>query len=361
MAGNLVDRLNGFGFLPERKNYHAVGALIVYLLKHPEVNQINKEFLAGLVVRKGLVRDPAYLAELREQYNIADLPPRDIAPPQVPAAQHPEAKITQPEFEPKILDERGLEKARNSESNLLDFIQLLGAVYSAEAVGRVEFSFLEPLGTGWLIGPDLLLTNQHVLKNRDVAAAAKVRFGHRQDRLGVGAADGQTFDVDPDFYYCSPVEELDYALVRLKKRPLADMMVDDDSKDMPFFELIKERKHRGYLLYTLRDINNLERMHIIQHPGGNPLKAALTQNIVYFVGDMRVQYTTDTLPGSSGSPVFTPLWEVIALHHSGVPNPPNPERPDMNEGIPIKAIINDLEKRKSNDGFPLASYLPKLN
>src|SRR6185295_12247422 len=30
-------------------------------------------------------------------------------------------------------------------------------------------------------------------------------------------------------------------------------------------------------------------------------------------------YSTDTLSGSSGSPVFSNDWLVVALHHSGVP------------------------------------------
>ena len=32
-----------------------------------------------------------------------------------------------------------------------------------------------------------------------------------------------------------------------------------------------------------------------------------------------LHYQTDTAPGSSGSPVFNDQWEVVALHHSGVP------------------------------------------
>lgn len=31
-------------------------------------------------------------------------------------------------------------------------------------------------------------------------------------------------------------------------------------------------------------------------------------------------YLTDTLPHSSGSPVFNSEWEVVALHHAGVQN-----------------------------------------
>ena len=35
--------------------------------------------------------------------------------------------------------------------------------------------------------------------------------------------------------------------------------------------------------------------------------------------DSFLHYRTDTSPGSSGSPVFNDQWEIVALHHSGVP------------------------------------------
>ena len=35
--------------------------------------------------------------------------------------------------------------------------------------------------------------------------------------------------------------------------------------------------------------------------------------------DRVAHYEADTEPGSSGAPVFSDLWEVVALHHSGVP------------------------------------------
>jgi len=46
-------------------------------------------------------------------------------------------------------------------------------------------------------------------------------------------------------------------------------------------------------------------------------RIAITANQVVNVFEHRLQYTTDTLPGSSGSPVFNDAWEVIALHHAG--------------------------------------------
>jgi endonuclease I len=46
---------------------------------------------------------------------------------------------------------------------------------------------------------------------------------------------------------------------------------------------------------------------------------ALRENQVLDILENFVHYHTDTAPGSSGSPVFNDQWELVALHHSGVP------------------------------------------
>jgi V8-like Glu-specific endopeptidase len=56
---------------------------------------------------------------------------------------------------------------------------------------------------------------------------------------------------------------------------------------------------------------------IIQHPSGGPKQIALNENRVTNIYRHYLQYTTDTLPGSSGSPVFNDDWKVVALHHAG--------------------------------------------
>jgi V8-like Glu-specific endopeptidase len=106
-----------------------------------------------------------------------------------------------------------------------------------------------------------------------------------------------------------------------------------------------------------------ERVNIIQHPEGDPMKAVMTQN--YVVRDMsnsRVQYVADTMEGSSGSPVFNRKWEVVALHHSGTPYPPEAVgetlkkawkgRFRVNEGIPMRAILADFRDKDLERHLP---------
>ncbi len=84
---------------------------------------------------------------------------------------------------------------------------------------------------------------------------------------------------------------------------------------------------------------------IIQHPNGGPKQIALTANQVVSIFDHRVQYTTDTLPGSSGSPVFNDDWKVVAIHHSGGNLEVNPagDKRFVNEGILVKYLGHILQ------------------
>ena len=85
-------------------------------------------------------------------------------------------------------------------------------------------------------------------------------------------------------------------------------------------DLVRKGKHRGYLPLTPRLLQEHDRVNVIQHPDGKPLKVVMTQNyVVKTMTDTRVQYVADTMEGSVGVAVFNQTWEVVALHHSGEP------------------------------------------
>lgn len=363
VAADLVGRLEKFGELPEKPTYHSLGALLNAMLTLGELSSEDETFLASLIVRHSLIADPAYLASLRERYNIAELevrrqPPQEFIPPQIRIEE-----FKDPEFKVQLGDEQVLENIINSEDNFLDLHLLQGALYCAQAVSMIELPQGTARGTGFLVGPDLLLTNQHVLDNKDDLEEVVVRFGYVSDASGV-ISSGKLVRMQPDFYFSSPAHELDYALVRLKEKPLEDIAVtSNELRTKSMVELVRMSKHRGYLeLAETIPVKN-SRVNIIQHPDGKPLKVVMTQNYIVHKTDLRVQYIADTTRGSSGSPVFNQRWEIVALHHSGNPYPSESlidttkkvwkGKFRVNEGIPIRAILKDFKKQNIEQYLPL--------
>jgi len=359
VAGDLIGRLLDFGFLPERRTHHALGALLSYLLTLGELPREDARFTAELIVKYTLVADSTYIEKLRADYNIteAEVPQPAETRTILSTSKVPATISTGPSFELAIRGEaavEGLERLIDDETNFLDIYLLFGAIYSAQAVCLIERPEGIPIGTGFLVGPALVLTNQHVLRDEEYSQDAVARFGHMLDATGV-AQPGQTFPVQGGFYLSSPAEELDYALVRLQDQPLKDMLVDDKESKLSLVDLVRLGKHRGYLPLAPRKILEHERVNIIQHPDCDPMKVVMTHN--YIVEDMsktRVQYLADTMDGSSGSPVFNQKWEVVALHHSGQPYPPASALDTVkkvlkgvtrvNEGIPVRAILKEIER-----------------
>jgi len=356
LAAELVTRLEPFGMLPavpSQPHYHALGALVDYVRQLSDTTVADARLMAEMMVKYQLIADPAYLERLTSEYQLDVAPVRQVDPALAPPTDLP-APAAEPAFEPVVGDQAELELIVNSEDNFIDIDMLAGAIYTAQAVGRIELPKGRALGTGFLVGPDLMLTNYHVFKSKDMLGSAVVRFDYHANADGA-ATQGRVYEFQPEFYVGSPDTELDFALVKLKGEPLADRKLQPGDEDLGYLELLRRGRHRGYLLLAPRDIVEHERVNIIQHPNGNPQKVVLTQN--YVLANMsadRVHYLADTQPGSSGSPVLNRYWEVIALHHSGGAHPPQKASNNLqkvlkglykfNEGIPIRAIMPKIER-----------------
>lgn len=190
-------------------------------------------------------------------------------------------------------------------------------------------------GTGFLVGPRLLLTNHHVLERPEQARGCTVSFNYEDtvyDRLGPEV----TFDLDPAAcFVSSPAEHLDYTLVGVK--PVAR-----DGSALSAFGFLRLNPGIGKILVG-------EKMNVIQHPDGRPKQVVIRENRLTALLELYLHYETDTNPGSSGSPVFNDQWDVVGLHHSVVPERDAKGNYIGNEGIRISRIIADIQDQASAD------------
>lgn len=213
-----------------------------------------------------------------------------------------------------------LEQLMGKQSTLLPVGFLELGLQRSRSVARVVTAGGES-GTGFLVGKNLLITNNHVLPDKETAAGATVEFNYEQSTTGLDKPiDRYKFRPDQGFL-TSPVKVHDWTIVRVDGDPNAKW---------------------GSIPLATAKVAKEQRVVIIQHPGGGQKQIALTHNIVTFVDDNLVQYLTDTMPGSSGSPVFNESWELVALHHSGgwLREPGSKESLFRNEGIAIERVLS---------------------
>jgi hypothetical protein len=185
-------------------------------------------------------------------------------------------------------------------------------------------------GTGFLVASHILLTNHHVLPDPETAASTRV---------------SANFEIHPpDDPAGVPVDV-----------PLDPTGLFVTNADLDFtFCAVHGLEHLGVVPLNRNSLNVLrsEPVNIIQHPRGGPKQVALQDNKVIRADNVIVQYTCDTEPGSSGSPVFNNQWALVALHHASVPTESSEGRPSpdadprarfLNEGIRLSAIAAWLE------------------
>lgn len=225
-----------------------------------------------------------------------------------------------------------------NESDLLPVSFLEEGVRRQRAVARVvltkphkQFAPGTGWATGFLVSPSLFLTNNHVIEDQDFLKKIRLQFNFQN------GADGtlqETQDFFPDLNFpIRTLPALDYTLIRLQPRVVSPTTgVSVLPGDV-----------WGWIEMGIPPtFYNGQNLNIIQHPRGREKEIALQDNLISRLFENVIRYTTDTEPGSSGSPVFDNRWQLVALHHaSGDLNPAGTSYVN-NQGIRIDRIAADL-------------------
>jgi hypothetical protein len=222
-------------------------------------------------------------------------------------------------------------------------------------VCRMELRGL-PRGTGFLVGPDVVLTCYHVMQpvieGKVPAADVRLRFDYRVGTDGLisgGVIVGLHSDWLVDSSPYAPEEgelnadireptseELDYALLRLDRPAGAE----------PLETIGRGGPPRGWIRVPDADPKLTPQMPLMiaQYASGGPLKLAIDTEAVVAVNSngTRVRYAVNTEPGSGGSPCFDANWGLVAIHHY---KDPALRGPRYRQGIPIAAIRDRLVRQ----------------
>lgn len=178
-------------------------------------------------------------------------------------------------------------------------------------------------GTGFLIQPDLLLTNHHNFFEKDLRIVQSVTADFDDER-GI------------------PAEQ--HLVVKGKVETIAG----EAANDWAIIQLENAVDREPFKLGSPYDVGLDDALIIIQHPLGGQKQFALDGMAVRYVDDKIIQYVADTQKGSSGSPVFNSQMHIVGLHHAEAEVTVDVDGEQQivwrNEGIQIKSVMQSLQQ-----------------
>lgn len=208
-------------------------------------------------------------------------------------------------------------------------------------------------GSGFLVGPDTVLTNYHVVQDAlgvdgQFKSAISCVFddvrmldGGRKDGYEV-KADSRCVDWSPygaAEITASPndpmpsIDELDYAVLKLKEAVGSNSLNGDPRSKrgwIDLFDAVPAMKANAPVIVMQHPFGSAQFYHASNYSDANELETRFRYNMV-------------EAQGSSGSPSFTGDFRIFALHHMGDSNwlPVHPA-----QGVPI-VLIRDRIMAKS--------------
>jgi V8-like Glu-specific endopeptidase len=201
------------------------------------------------------------------------------------------------------------------------------------AVCRVEGP---KYGSGFLVGPGLVVTNYHVVDTiiNGVASpsAVSIRFDYKMKADGKTLQNGVEYKLQAGSRWLaasSTRDALDYALLRVAGNPERGSVGSQPGAPV-----------REHLIPKAHTFSEGDPLFIIQHPEKNPQKFAVGVVNNTDLSKHHVYYKVNTEHGSSGAPCFDAEWQLVALHHWGS------ETKKLNRGVIFSEILEDWKKNE---------------
>lgn len=172
---------------------------------------------------------------------------------------------------------------------------------SARSVAKLSYiKNLEPyVCTGFMIGDDLMMTNNHCVADQTTCDTAVAIFDYQWDLQQKRFRNGEQ-------YKCLSIQNSsyphDFTVLKLENAPGTKW---------------------GHLEFAVDDPQDQQDLLIIGHPAGQPKQVSKKGcKVLIATADGRVSgsdfaHGCDTLGGSSGSPVLNLAGDVVGLHHYG--------------------------------------------
>lgn len=277
---------------------------------------------------------------------------RDAVPRDIASSSQKRDRLSflqQSLYDPKLA--QGVYERIIDGNDLLDVNYLPRGEIAARAVARIAIKDLSGRHRGWatgfLIAPRVLITNHHVFPSADAARNSEAQFEAENSVFGE-PKQKSNFRLHPaDLFYAN--ETLDFSVVAVDdisyttQRPLSDF---------------------GFLPLVGRTgkVADGEWLSIIQHPNGELKQLCIRENKLIQRTDDALWYSTDTLGGSSGSPVCNNDWYVVALHHCGIPQRKNDviQTVDGNDYDPVLDPDGARIKWIANEGVRVSRIVAQL-